>query len=157
MSSTQGKNCDGIAVAIKQLPNAVTCLHAIRAVDAELDGRPVRFRCRRMPALDARLQSRLQAPDHVRHVLNGDSAPQSGAGGTSWLKSFRVPASGSNRTYRHEVLNLYLFRNLDEVREVTSAWIEQYNECRPHDALGGLPPVPYHQKRLENSTFEPST
>ena len=59
-----------------------------------------------------------------------------------------------NRTYRTEVLNLYLFRSLTEVREITGRWIRQYNEQRPHDALGGLPPVVYANRKLENSSFE---
>ena len=62
-----------------------------------------------------------------------------------------------NRTYRNEVLNLYLFRSLDEVREITSRWIDEYNETRPHDALGGLPPCVYATKTAENSTLELST
>jgi putative transposase len=43
----------------------------------------------------------------------------------------------------NEVLNLYLFRNLAEVREIVSQWRKRYNEDRLHDALGGLPPVVY--------------
>ena len=62
-----------------------------------------------------------------------------------------------NCSLRNEVLNLYLFRNLAEVREIISQWRKQYNEDRPHDALGGLPPVVYAQRNLENSTFELST
>ena len=59
-----------------------------------------------------------------------------------------------NRSLRNEVLNLYLFRSLDEVREIVSQWRRQYNEDRPHDALGGLPPVVYAKQILENSTFD---
>ena len=45
-----------------------------------------------------------------------------------------------NRSYRTEVLNRWLFGSLDEVREITHQWILSYNEERPHDALGNLPP-----------------
>ena len=62
-----------------------------------------------------------------------------------------------NRTYRNEVLNLYLFRSLEEVRQITSRWLVEYNEQRPHDALGGLPPCVYATRNAGTSTFELST
>ena len=55
-----------------------------------------------------------------------------------------------NRTYRNEVLNLYLFRRLDDVREITSRWLVEYNEQRPHDALGELPPRDYAHRMPES-------
>ena len=63
-----------------------------------------------------------------------------------------------NRTYREEVLSSYLFDDLDQVRDLTWEWMLSYNEERPHDALGGLPPVVF-RKRVEakNSTLEMST
>jgi len=56
-----------------------------------------------------------------------------------------------NRTYRHEVLDAYLFEDLDQVREITDEWITVYNKERPHGALGKLSPRLFRQQ-VENST-----
>ncbi len=45
-----------------------------------------------------------------------------------------------NRTYREEVLDAYLFDDLQEVRYITEEWLETYNTIRPHEALQGLAP-----------------
>ena len=36
-----------------------------------------------------------------------------------------------NRTYRTEILGFYLFRTLNEVREITERWLAEYNSERP--------------------------
>lgn len=59
-----------------------------------------------------------------------------------------------NRTYRQEVLNLYLFQSLTEVREVTYWWMIEYNEQRPHDALGDLTPAEYMKQNVGTSTLK---
>jgi putative transposase len=60
-----------------------------------------------------------------------------------------------NRTFRHNVLDLYLFSDLDEVREAAHRFLVDYNERRPHDALGGLPPAVYRrQHETQCSTSE---
>ena len=48
-----------------------------------------------------------------------------------------------NRTYRDEILNMYVFSRLSEVREITENWIKEYNEERPHESLGNMTPVEY--------------
>ena len=62
-----------------------------------------------------------------------------------------------NKTYRNEVLDLYLFDNLEEAREVTYWWMIDYNEERSHDSLEDMTPIEYMMKKTENSTFELST
>ncbi|WP_081694258.1 integrase core domain-containing protein [Pseudoalteromonas rubra] len=41
-----------------------------------------------------------------------------------------------NCSYREQVLDLYLFDLLQQVREITDEWLEIYNYERPHDAPG---------------------
>lgn len=48
-----------------------------------------------------------------------------------------------NKSYREGVLDAWLFDSIDEVREVSQVWVDDYNNSRPHDACGGLPPKKY--------------
>ena len=48
-----------------------------------------------------------------------------------------------NRTYRDEVLNIYVFNTLSQAREIATDWMKQYNEEQPHDALDDLTPSEY--------------
>jgi putative transposase len=60
-----------------------------------------------------------------------------------------------NRTFRSEVLSAYLFENLDQVRQISWEWMIEYNEERPHDALGKVPPTVFREAlEAENSILE---
>jgi putative transposase len=48
-----------------------------------------------------------------------------------------------NRTYRTEVLDMFVFKQLKEVQEITESWVTEYNEERPHESLGNLTPKEY--------------
>ena len=39
-----------------------------------------------------------------------------------------------NCTYRTEVLDLYLFKNVKQVRKITEKWLVLYNKEKPHEA-----------------------
>lgn len=63
-----------------------------------------------------------------------------------------------NKTYRQEVLDAWLFRSLDEVRTITERWLKIYNEYRPHDSVGRVPPAVFRRSlKSENSSYEWST
>ena len=61
-----------------------------------------------------------------------------------------------NRTYREEVLDLHLFARLDDVREATWKFFNDYNEHRPHDSIGEMTPIEYPNQHARISTLEMS-
>jgi len=114
-----------------------------------------------------RVLDRLKADRELPHMIRVDNGPEFLSQQLrEWGKANRVliyhiqpgrPTQNAfierfNRTYRNEVLNLYLFRSLEQVREITAEWIAVYNEQRPHVSLQGAAPCMYPKPVLENST-----
>ena len=48
-----------------------------------------------------------------------------------------------NRSFREEVLNAHLFNSVTEVQQAAEEWVADYNEYRPHESLGDLPPTAF--------------
>ena len=46
-----------------------------------------------------------------------------------------------NGTFRSECLNTHCFLSLDDARHETEDWLGDYNEVRPHSAIGNKPPI----------------
>lgn len=56
-----------------------------------------------------------------------------------------------NCTYREEVLDMYLFKNINDVQTITEKWLQGYNFERPHESLGNLTPINYIQEQLTST------
>lgn len=56
-----------------------------------------------------------------------------------------------NRTYREAVLDMYLFRNIQEAQNITDTWIKHYNQERPHEALNNQTPFNFCKLKQYNS------
>lgn len=83
---------------------------------------------------------------HLHHIQPGKPAQN------AYVERF-------NRSFRNEVLDAHLFSSLSEVRELVHNWLIDYNEERPHDSLGNLPPALFRKnltapEPARTSTFE---
>jgi putative transposase len=65
----------------------------------------------------------------------------------------------TNRSYREGVLDAYVFESIEEVRQASEEWMEDYNCERPHDSLGRVPPLTFmpRQSAPRESTLQLST
>ena len=54
-----------------------------------------------------------------------------------------------NGRLRDECLNQHWFRSLADARQIVEEWRQDYNQARPHSALGGLTPEEYRRRTEE--------
>jgi len=98
-------------------------------------GMPIRIRMDNGPELISQRLASWAAEKHIEllHIQPGKPAQN------AYIERF-------NRTFREDVLDAYLFDDLEEVRTITEHWLEDYNTIRPHEALQGLAPRQFAQQ-----------
>lgn len=62
-----------------------------------------------------------------------------------------------NGSIRRELLNAYLFSSLNEARAMCESWRIDYNQERPHKALGYLSPLQYASQMNQCNQLYPQT
>jgi putative transposase len=64
-----------------------------------------------------------------------------------------------NKSFRVEVLDANLFNSISEVQMAADDWLIDYNEYRPHESLGDVPPATFKFRIFNQdvSSSEPST
>lgn len=40
-----------------------------------------------------------------------------------------------------------MVKTVQDVRDLTEAWMTDYNECRPHESLGNMTPMEYRENK----------
>jgi putative transposase len=48
-----------------------------------------------------------------------------------------------NRSYREDVLDAYLFATIDELRDLTWDFLQDYNQYHPHQSLNKISPIAF--------------
>jgi len=74
-------------------------------------------------------------------LLHGSSLPE------DHFPKFQLGRKSPSRSH--------LFDSLNQVRDITESWLREYNEERPHDSLGRLPPLSFMPRQTTpESTVE---
>jgi len=122
-------NRQGLAI---EIGTSIPSTRVVRVMEQliEVYGRPAAIRVDNGPELTAQVfvDWCAQQAIELRYIQPGK--PDQNA----YIERF-------NRSYREEVLSAYVFESLEQVRALTDEWLQTYNEERPHDSLGRVPPL----------------
>ena len=130
-------DCDRVAVAQKVAPS-MPAKRVIRFMEEIIweKGKPDNIRCDNGPEfISHEFQERCKG-NGINIMFTQPGCPTQ----NSYIERF-------NGSYRRAILDAYIFRTLDEVREITDRWMNYYNNERPHYSLNNLAPMQYRLAR----------
>jgi putative transposase len=85
----------------------------------------------------------------VRHIINDAGKPTQNA----YIESF-------NGKFRDECLNEQWFESMHQARQEVARWRRDYNEVRPHSAIGRIPPAQFaalHRRHAGDARQSPES
>lgn len=123
------RKCIGI-MANTSLPARVVIRYLEQRI--ELHGKPKRIRTDNGPEFRSKLFQKWLKNNDITWSRIQKGKPQQNA----IIERF-------NKTYREDVLDANIFRDIGQVDEITKPWIDDYNNYRPHQALNYQTPSAY--------------
>jgi putative transposase len=123
-------DCSREVLAI-EVDTSLSSKRIIRALDKVIDfrGKPTTIRSDNGPEFTSiEFEHWCKGRDIVHQYTQPGKPMQNG-----YIERF-------NRLYREAVLDAYLFFDLEQVRQLTFDWMEEYNLRRPHESLNNLTP-----------------
>jgi putative transposase len=116
------------------LDHSISGQYVTRVLDqaARFRGLPVAIRTDQGPEFTSKALDQWAYRNGVELKLIQPGKPTQNA----YIESF-------NGKFRDECLNEHWFTSLTEARVLVAAWRRDYNECRPHSALGYLTPTEF--------------
>ena len=139
-------NREGLAI---EVDHSLPSERVTRVLDqvAEERGYPRKLRSDNGPEFVAQAMARWAEQNEVELIWIQPGKPTQNA----YIERY-------NRTFRQEVLDLYAFGDLDEVRDASTRWLYDYNHDRPHLALDRQTPAQYRARYEANARVaEPSS
>ncbi len=123
------RKCVGIKIAVN-LPSRAVIEYLEQRID--LYGKPQRIRTDNGPEFRSHLFQKWMYNNNIEWSRIQKGKPQQNA----IIERF-------NRTYRQDVLDANLFRNIESAVEITNIWVQEYNNDRPHQSLNYKTPTEY--------------
>jgi putative transposase len=138
-------NREGLAVEVN---TSFAAEHVVRMLEeiAHERGYPRSIRSDNGPEFISDTLARWCKKRNVKHVLIQPGKPVQNA----YIERF-------NGSLRKDVLDAYIFTDLEQLRIITEQWLDDYNQHRPHDALNGESPTPYRLRRASALESEASS